>query len=96
MLLQRLEGVALFRDLPPEVVPLRFSIRVPERDSLRRRLSRPEIYAPVHCPLAGVVPEQCRDSHELSSRIMTLRCDQRYDASDLERVAAAIVTELES
>ena len=78
---------ALFPELPQAVVPLGFPVRVPNRDGIRQKLFAAEIYPPVHWPIQGVVPDHFAASHRLAREIMTLPCDQRYEAPDMERMA---------
>lgn len=85
-----LADVALLPELPPEVVPLGFPIRVPGRDELRAALFARQIFPPVHWRLDGVVPNDCQESHTLSRQLLTLPCDQRYDADDMADVIAAV------
>lgn len=77
---------AIFTDLPAEVVPLGFPIRITERDRLRQALFRGQIFPPLHWPLDGIVPEEFTASHALAGEIMTLPCDQRMDEGDISRV----------
>jgi hypothetical protein len=72
--------------LPTTVVPLGFPVRVSRRDQLRQRLFEREIFPPLHWPVGRVVPRHFHDSHTLEAMIMTLPCDQRYDASDMQRM----------
>ncbi len=78
---------ALFPELPEAAVPLGFPVRVSDRDVVRQRLFAAEIYPPVHWPIQGVVPDSFSESHRLAREIITLPCDQRYDQSDMERLA---------
>jgi hypothetical protein len=89
-LLEHLEGAALFSELPPGVVPLGFPIRVAERDALRRRLFKEQIYPPVHWAFGDAVPQHFRGSHQLSSEVLTLPCDQRYGVEDMHRIAELV------
>ena len=81
-----LRPIALFESLPPEVVPLGFPGRLPDRDERRRQLIDRQIFPPVHWPIEGVVPDRFQASHRLSSQILTLPCDQRYDSFDMDRI----------
>lgn len=83
----QLGELALIPELPQEVVPLGFPVRVPDRDAFRQKLFAAEIYPPVHWPIQGVVPDSFSESHQLARELMTLPCDQRYDQSDMERLA---------
>ena len=86
-LLARLVDYAMFPDIGPDTVPLGFPVRIRNRDAVREALFEHQIYPPVHWNIAGVVPPEFADSHELSDEIMTLPCDQRYGREDMERMA---------
>jgi dTDP-4-amino-4,6-dideoxygalactose transaminase len=88
-----LSGFALFPQLPPGTVPLGFPIRLPDRDKVRQVLFDQDIFPPWHWSIEGVVPEGFQDSHRLAAEIMTLPCDQRYDSSDMQRMARLILNE---
>ncbi|HET9051006.1 MAG TPA: hypothetical protein VFO60_04840, partial [Candidatus Dormibacteraeota bacterium] len=62
-----------------------------DRDELRRGLAREGIFAPIHWELPGAVTvrEHPRE-HAIAASIVSLPCDQRYDAADMERVAASV------
>lgn len=92
ILLEQLRSLALYPELPASAVPLGFPIRHPEREALRDRLIANRIYPPVHWHLADVVPQGFAASHELSSRILTLPCDQRYGATDMQRLIRCVAT----
>ncbi|MCH7889298.1 MAG: DegT/DnrJ/EryC1/StrS aminotransferase family protein [Proteobacteria bacterium] len=81
-----LREYAVFPTLGDGVCPLGFPMRTAKRDRVRRRLFSHEIYPPVHWALDGVVPRRFSASHRLSAEIMTLPCDQRYCARDMQRV----------
>ena len=89
-LANELAELAIWPSLPCGVVPLGFPVRVSNRDSLLRELYRRQIYPPVHWPITGLVPERFRESHRLSSEIMTIPCDQRYTVDEMRRVADAV------
>jgi dTDP-4-amino-4,6-dideoxygalactose transaminase len=86
-----LRRFAVFPDLPAGVVPLGFPIRARDRDRLRHALFDRGIYPPIHWPIEGVVPPEFESSHRLAARILTLPCDQRYDGSDMERMARVVL-----
>jgi dTDP-4-amino-4,6-dideoxygalactose transaminase len=85
-----LGDVAVFPVLPAGVVPLGFPVRTPLRDAVRDALFAHEIYPPVHWPLVGVVPGRFAGSHRLAAEIMTLPCDQRYEGTEMERMATLV------
>lgn len=90
LLANKLNHLALFPSLPPEVVPLGFPIRVKNRDRVRHALFDRKIYAPVHWSIEGIVPGKFKDSHRLAGDIMTLPCDQRYDSRDMKRMVRCV------
>jgi len=88
-----LPDLSLFPALPPHVVPLGFPVRLADRDGIRGKLFQHEIYAPTHWPIAHAVPETFEESQLLSLEILTLPCDQRCDAEDMDRLAALLRAE---
>lgn len=91
-LLDRLEEIALFPELPPSVVPLGFPVRLENRAEVRRALFDHEIYPPVHWSLPAGVPRRFADSHRLAEQILTLPCDQRYDVDGMDSMARLVRT----
>jgi hypothetical protein len=89
-LLEHLDGAALFCELPSGVVPLGFPIRVSKRDVIRERLFERSIYPAVHWQFGDAVPARFRGSHQLSSEMLTLPCDQRYGVEDMRRIAELV------
>ena len=90
-LAQALGEFALHPGLPPGTVPHGFTVRVDNRDAVRAALFAAEIFPSLLWPMAGVVPDAFAASHRLSARVMTLHCDQRYDAADMARTAAVFL-----
>lgn len=82
---------ALFPDLPPETVPLGFAICATQRNALQAKLAEARIYCPVYWDLAEHVPSSFEDSHRLSAQILSLPCDQRYTAEDMDKIAAQVL-----
>jgi hypothetical protein len=89
-LLSELGDLAIFPDLPSDVVPLGFPIRVQNRDRVRRSLFGEQIYPPLHWDIAGFVPAEFAGSHYLANEIMTLPCDQRYGRGDMQHMASKL------
>ena len=85
-----LPDLALFPELPAEVVPLGFPIRLVDRSRVRHSLFKAQIYPAVHWPLEGVVPKEFTESHQLSQEIMTLPCDQRLRRDDIEYMVTRV------
>lgn len=94
-LLERLSHYALFPRLDPGVVPSGFPVRIEKRDEVRQALFDRQIYPPVHWVIDGVIPPRYADNHRLSREIMTLPCDQRYAAGDMERISEIFLQCLE-
>jgi len=88
-----LHRFSLFPELSDGVVPLGYPIILKNRDQVRQKLFEKNIYPPVHWPIGGFVPADYHESHELARSILTLICDQRYDASDMERMASIVLRE---
>ena len=81
-----LGDLALWPELPQGAVPLAFPVRVKNRDALRAHLFEQNIYPPVHWDLRGTVADEFIASHALAGEMMSLPCDQRYGASDMQRM----------
>jgi len=80
-------GGPVLTNLPPGVSPLAFPIRVaPEkRNALRKELIRQRVFCPIHWYLPAEVKEdQFPEAYRLSSEILGLPIDQRYDKKDME------------
>lgn len=85
----------LMRDLPEEVVPLGFIVRLEKRDEVRARLASERIFCPVHWPLPSEV-ERARfpAAAALADTCLTLPIDQRYSEDDVARVAETLLASL--
>ena len=70
--------IALYPELPSDVVPMAFPIRLRNRDFIRQCLFEKNIFPPIHWALRDIVPNTFQASHRLASDMMTLPCDQRY------------------
>ena len=88
-LLQLAGGYAMFPELPSRIVPLGFPVRIsPDiRELVLRRLHSLKVYAPVHWRIDDLVPAEFTASHTLAQSTLTLICDQRCSASNMEREA---------
>lgn len=93
-LLDSLGPFALYDRLPAGVVPLGFPIVLPDRDRVRHALFAEEIFPPVHWALGDAVPREFTAAHQLTAQIMTLPCDQRYDANVMQRLADIVLREV--
>jgi hypothetical protein len=90
-LLTRLGSLALFPTLPDSVVPLGFPLRLASRDEVRAKLIARGFFPPVHWPVPGRVPADFTGSRRLATQIMTLPCDQRYGATEMEQMASELL-----
>lgn len=81
-----LPELALHPNLPDEVVPLGFPVRLANRDDVRNVLYASDIYPPVHWPFPGILPAEFTESYRLQRNIMMLPCDQRCGAEDMHRM----------
>ena len=90
-LLKQFSDIAVFPSLSGNECPLFVPILVPDgkRNELRRYLIENEIYCPVHWPLSEYhrITEKAK---EIYDNELSLVCDQRYELSDMERVAETI------
>jgi hypothetical protein len=78
----------LMPDLPPDVVPLGYVIRLRERDKVRARLAARRIFCPVHWPLPDEISESLFPVEvNLSNTFMTIPIDQRYGLDDMDYIA---------
>jgi dTDP-4-amino-4,6-dideoxygalactose transaminase len=92
---EKLGNLALFPILPDRTVPLGYPIRTNKRDVVRRALFENNIYPPVHWSIQKTVPLIFKESHRLSTEIMTLPCDQRYNDQDMARISELVLKALE-
>ena len=59
------------------------------RDLLRKHLINNEIYCPAHWPVSAI-HKLMKGSKELFASELSLICDQRYDETDMQRIAECI------
>lgn len=86
MILEKALKPSFFGELPEHVIPTGYPWVGDDRNHVRQRCFDHRIYPPVHWVLKNVVPETFKASHSLSSRIMTIPCDYRYNEDDMQRV----------
>ena len=83
----------LMPDLPADVVPLGYVIRIPERDRLKVLLSKHRLFCPVHWLLPHEVnTRQFPDAALISETCLTLPIDQRYSSDDMAKMAQTLKT----
>ncbi|RQO76835.1 hypothetical protein DBR44_03925 [Aquitalea sp. FJL05] len=79
----------VYSDLGEGEVPLAFpiTVSVTVRSALRNYLRENRVFCPVHWPLHHQVPEKAQN---LSSTLLSIPIDQRYDVSDMQHIAHLI------
>jgi hypothetical protein len=80
VLYEELSSISLMGPLTDGVVPLAFPIIVNNRDELQRRLFEEKMYFPIHWD----------NGHPLSSVILSVVCDYRYDEDDMRSITKVI------
>jgi hypothetical protein len=90
ILRSKLKALAIYPEIPQNVVPLGFPVKLDDRDTVQEYLFKKNIFPPIHWQINGVVPEEFSESHQLASHIMTLPCDHRYDIDDMEYLADCV------
>lgn len=81
----------LATELPPDVVPLGYVIRLDERDKVRTALAAKRIFCTIHWPLpAEITSYRFPDAVKLSETSLTLPIDQRYGPEDMVYMAKAL------
>jgi dTDP-4-amino-4,6-dideoxygalactose transaminase len=83
-LLSRFKEIAIFKQLPDNVVPLGFPVQIEQRDAVRKELIKKNIFCPIH----WVLPEGFRSqgysrSNAISSRIITIPLSQEITEDHL-------------
>jgi dTDP-4-amino-4,6-dideoxygalactose transaminase len=80
---------AFLRDQLPTFVPLGFPVKLPHevRSQVREHLYRHRVFPAVHWANLPSPAGEFPDEHALSAGLLTLPCDQRYGAAEMEKVA---------
>lgn len=89
LLMQSLSDIALLPKDALDFVPMGFPIRVKDRKTLAATLHAQDIFAAHHWPELPS-PVHFVKEHALADSILTLPCDHRYDAHDMQRIIAAM------
>jgi hypothetical protein len=90
VLAARLADWAFLKDVRPPYVPLGFPVRLPPgaRQRVQQHLYRQRVFPAVHWDNLPSPAAEFPNEHALSGALLTLPCDQRYGAAEMERVAA--------
>ena len=77
--------------LKPSDTPLGFVVYVEQRDQLKKELVKNKIYPPVHWPVPDVISKlDMKNPSDISNKILTIPCDQRYSEEDMKRIIEVI------
>jgi len=95
ILLQGLKGIPevtlFYNELSGNEVPLFVPILVPnDRSALRKYLIDKSIFCPIHWPLSSYHKAISNRARKLYEQELSLLCDQRYDAEDMNRIIECI------
>lgn len=90
---RRLAKQALLSDSEPAFAPFGFPVSLPpeRRPAILAHLHAAGIFAAVHWPRIAA-PADFADDHRRAASLITLPCDHRYGADDMDRVADAFET----
>lgn len=88
ILLNEVSEIALFKEIKEDDVPLFVPIILPneKRNALRKCLIENNVFCPIHWPHTELHGEK-RDIFDTE---LSLICDQRYDAADMEYICSII------
>lgn len=80
-------GIKPLLEVPADCVPLFIPIYLENRDDVRKRMFKNEVFCPVHWPLEGMLLKKGKQmaEHELS-----LIVDQRYDERNMEQIISLL------
>jgi|SRR5208282_2281730 len=89
ILASRLAAWAFLRESDPQFVPFGYPVRVPpeRRAQVQDYLYRRQVFPAVHWANLPSPAGKFPDEHALASTLLTLPCDQRYGAAEMEQLA---------
>ncbi len=90
LLATHLQDLALWPGIKLDFAPLAFPIRVPDSAGLAAWLAASGIYCARHWPDLPSDPARFPLAHRLAGQLLSLPCDQRYDAADMRRIVDAV------
>lgn len=74
-------GIEPLIEVPADCVPLFIPICLENRDNVRRRMFRHEVFCPVHWPVEGL---SVKTGKEMAGHELSLIVDQRYSHDDMD------------
>lgn len=94
-LLEKLMGskqvVPLYKNHREKICPLGFPILAEKREFLKAKLIENNIFPPIHWVLPDYInKEKFSESWNLSNKILTIPCDQRYTTNDMQYIVDVI------
>lgn len=89
ILLEELYDVALIQENNEASVPYSFPIVVENRNRVKEYLFKNNIDTEIHWDLTKI-PKNFSESYELSGKILSLPCDQRYNEEDMYQVSETL------
>ncbi len=86
LLAQAFADIAFIDDLEPNFVPLGFPIQLRSADQLWQGLCKQQIFAQRHWLNLPSPADQFSVEHQLSRELITIPCDHRYQAQDMQYI----------
>lgn len=80
----------VFQTIDQETVPLYFPVYCVERNKVKEKLCRNQIYAPVIWPRSSYLTELSQECVYIYEHILAIPCDQRYDLDDMQRICTVL------
>jgi len=87
----RLAEVALWPGRRADFAPLAFPVRLKNRDAVAAALAERRIWCARHWASLPSDPARFPAAHRLAGELLSLPCDDRYEAREMEAVAEAVL-----
>lgn len=81
-------GIEPLIDVPDESVPLFIPVYLENRDEVRKRMFRHEVFCPVHWPIEGL---SLKKGAEMAQHELSLIIDQRYSLNNMEQILLLLI-----
>lgn len=81
------KGMEPLMEVPANSVPLFIPVFLENRDEVRKRMFRHEVFSPVHWPLEGL---SLKKGAEMAQRELSLIVDQRYSIEDMDLILSML------
>lgn len=91
VLAEGLGDLALWPGRAAEFAPLAFPVRLANRDAVAASLAERRIWCARHWASLPSDPAEHPVAHRLAGELLSLPCDERYDARDMAEVAEAVL-----